>query len=151
MISQTTEYALRAMLILSSDTSVSWKTSDIAKLSKVPPDYLSKVLQELSRAKLVIGSRGAHGGFRLARKPEQLTILEVVNAVDPLPRIHKCPLGLKSHGTNLCPLHKRLDSAAALVEEAFSSSTLAELVSSGTIPSASRPCDFPLRGSLAES
>ena len=52
----------------------------------------------------------------LARKPTELTILEVVNAVDPVQRIESCPLGIAAHGTNLCPLHRRLDLALEAVE-----------------------------------
>ena len=77
----------------------------------------------------------------LAKTPEELTILDVVNAVDPIRRIQTCPLGLASHGIRLCPLHKRLDNALAMVEEAFGSTTLAEVLAE---PSESVPlCDFP--------
>jgi hypothetical protein len=61
--------------------------------------------------------------------------------VDPIQRIRVCPLGLKSHGVRLCPLHKRLDDALAQVEKAFSDTTLAEILAE---PSKSVPlCDFP--------
>jgi len=58
-------------------------------------------------------------------------MLTVVNAVDPIPRIQTCPLGLKEHGVNLCPLHRRLDDAYSLVERAFASTTLDELIAGG--------------------
>ena len=78
----------------------------------------------------------------LVKLPSELTILEVVNAVDPIERILSCPLGLASHGRQLCPLHKRLDDAMAQFEIAFGSTTLAELL---TEPSASIPlCEFPI-------
>jgi DNA-binding IscR family transcriptional regulator len=77
----------------------------------------------------------------LARPPAELTILEVVDAVEPFRRIRQCPLGLKAHGVNLCPLHRRLDDALALVEDAFRRTTLAEVLDQ---PSASVPlCEFP--------
>ena len=79
----------------------------------------------------------------LARKPNQLTILDVVNAVEPIKRIQHCPLGLKSHGVNLCPLHKRLDNALAMVEDAFRATTLQEVIDE---PTESVPlCDFPAK------
>lgn len=143
MISLTTEYALRAMVILSSDTERAWSNSEIAELTKVPSDYLSKVLQQLTRAKLIESLRGSKGGFRLIKDPEKLTILEVVQTVDPLPRILRCPLGLKSHGIKLCALHRRLDSAMEMVEKAFAESTLSELVSTERTKKVSRPCEFP--------
>ncbi|MEX0585227.1 MAG: transcriptional regulator, partial [Pirellulales bacterium] len=60
---------------------------------------------------------------------------------DPVQRIHSCPLGLKSHGTNLCPMHRRLDDAMAQVEAAFRGSTVQELLDE---PTRSKPlCNFP--------
>lgn len=77
----------------------------------------------------------------LTKEPKDLTILEVVNAVEPIQRIKTCPLGLSSHGIRLCPLHRRLDNALAMVEKAFGGTTLAEVLNE---PTRSVPlCDFP--------
>jgi DNA-binding IscR family transcriptional regulator len=77
----------------------------------------------------------------LARPATEITILEVVNAVEPIRRIRQCPLGLASHGVRLCPLHSRLDNAMAMVEQAFSATSLAEVLAE---PSESVPmCEFP--------
>lgn len=54
-------------------------------------------------------------------------MLEVVNAVDPLARIHECPLGSPDH-TSLCPLHRRIDDAVAATERQLASTTLDELI-----------------------
>jgi len=142
MLSQTVEYALRAVVYLASEASEGRTTDEIAKATRVPRAYLSKVLQSLGRAGIVHSQRGLHGGMTLTRTPEQLTILQVVNAVEPIQRIRTCPLGLAAHGVRLCPLHKRLDAALAMVEEAFGSSTLAEVIAE---PSRSKPlCPFPV-------
>jgi len=98
-------------------------------------------LQSLAHAGVVRSQRGLGGGMSLAKTPEELTILEVVNAVEPIQRIKTCPLGLAAHGVRLCPLHKRVDNALAMVEEAFGSSTLAEILAE---PTQSKPlCPFP--------
>ncbi len=77
----------------------------------------------------------------LVKAPEELTLLEVVNAVEPIQRIRTCPLGLTAHGARLCPLHKRLDDALAVVEDAFRKTTLAEVLPR---PGANSPhCGFP--------
>lgn len=77
----------------------------------------------------------------LARAPDEITIFEVVEAVDPIQRIKTCPLGLDSHGVNLCPLHRRMDDALATVEAAFRHTTLAEVLAE---PTESIPlCEFP--------
>jgi Rrf2 family nitric oxide-sensitive transcriptional repressor len=130
MLSQTVEYALRAMVVLAKADDSARTARAVADIAKVPLDYLFKVMQSLSRAGLVIAQRGKRGGFSLARGPAQITILDVVNAVDPLGRIDSCPLKLKSHEFRMCALHRRLDSALAIMEQAFASTTLSELLES---------------------
>ncbi|MEX2176685.1 MAG: Rrf2 family transcriptional regulator [Pirellulaceae bacterium] len=141
MLSQTVEYALRAVVHLASQAPQGCTTDEIAEATLVPRAYLSKVLQSLRRSGLVNSQRGIGGGMTLTKTPQELTILEVVNAVEPVQRIRTCPLGLATHGVRLCPLHKRLDNALAMVEEAFASSTLADVLNEPTL---SKPlCEFP--------
>ena len=140
MISQTAEYALRAVVFLAGQSEAK-TTQQIADVTRVPIGYLSKVMQTLARNGFVQSQRGLHGGFTLLHAPKDLTVWEVIQAVDPMQRIRTCPLGLKAHGTNLCAMHRRLDDAMALVEKAFQSSTVAELLED---PNPSKPlCDFP--------
>ncbi len=141
MFSQTVEYALRAVVHLADQAPLPRTTDQIAAATLVPRAYLSKVLQGLRAAGVVHSRRGLGGGMVLARPPSDLTILEVVNAVEPIGRIRECPLGLAAHGVHLCPLHQRLDNALALVEKAFRQTTLAEILAE---PTTSRPlCEFP--------
>lgn len=140
MISQTAEYALRAVVYLGKHPGTAFTADQLAKATQVPAPYLSKVLQPLIKARLVQSQRGLGGGFSLEKKPEEITILQVVNAVDPIERIEVCPLDLEEHSGNLCPLHKRLDDAVGLIEEAFSKTTISELLQSQ--PDA-RLCFFP--------
>jgi Rrf2 family protein len=141
MISQTAEYALRAIVYLA-DQDAPRTTVQIAAATQVPAGYLAKVMQSLSRAGLVKSQRGLNGGFTLAHDPHELSILTVVNAVDPIQRIRECPLGIPSHGRRLCPLHHRLDQAAEMVEKAFGDTTVAELLA---VPRERKPvCRFPI-------
>lgn len=132
MFSQTVEYALRAVVFLANQAPDARTTDQIATATRVPKAYLSKVLQGLARHHVVHTQRGVGGGITLCKTPAELTILEVVNAVEPIERIHTCPLGLTTHGRNLCPLHRRMDDALATVEKAFQSTTLAEVLSEPT-------------------
>ncbi len=139
MLSQTVEYALRAVTHLASEAPDTTTTSDLSKATQVPVAYLSKVLQSLIRAGFVRSQRGSGGGVALAVSIDDLTMLDVVNAVDPLERIPTCPLKISSHGTNLCPLHRKMDDAIATVEACFAGATLAKVLSER---SQSRPlCD----------
>jgi Rrf2 family protein len=141
MLSQTVEYALRAVVFLADGAPQARTTRQIAETTRVPSAYLSKVLQSLVRAGIVRSRRGLGGGMTLSRPPAELTILDVITAVEPLGRIRTCPLELAAHGVRLCPLHRRLDDALAMVEQAFGETTLAEILAE---PSRSVPlCGFP--------
>ncbi len=128
LISRTSEYALRAVIWLMHDPSRSQTTQQISKGTRTPPGYISKVLQALSKAGLVRSRRGLGGGFVFAGHPAKVTVLEVINAVDPLERIHTCPLGLREHGRNLCPLHCGMNSAVSQMEATFGRTRLVDLL-----------------------
>lgn len=146
MYSQTAEYALRAMACLALyDGLVA--TPVLADQTKVPQNYLAKVLQQLSAAGLVDGRRGVGGGYKLSRAPGAITLLDVINAVDPVQRIETCPLGLSNHGKVLCPLHRRADQAAAAIISIFGGVTLKDLTSD---PLANKPlCDAKATATLS--
>ena len=129
VISQTAEYALRAVVWLANRAGTTQSTQEIAKGTHAPAGYLARVLQDLARAGLVESSPGRTGGFLLRRRPSELSALEVVNAVEPIRRITECPLGIQSHHTNLCPLHRRMDEVFELMEQGFRDTTIAQLLS----------------------
>lgn len=132
MLSKTSEYALRAVTCLA-ERSTAGETpcsaDALAKATKVPRRYLNRVLQDLVAADLIVSRCGPRGGYDLAKDTDQLTILDIVNAVSPIGRITSCPLGLTSH-TSLCPLHAELDRAYAATEAAFAGVTIAALLAS---------------------
>lgn len=112
---------------------------EMAQAIQVNAPYLRKVLDKLREHSIVATQRGTGGGTHLAVSPDDLTILDVLNAVDPLQRIEKCPLGLPGHA-KLCPLHAEIDEAISKVEETLGSRTIGELLS--TRRSSGR-CGFP--------
>lgn len=129
MLPKTAEYALRAIVCLARDSSRPESADQVAEVTKIPRRYLHKVLQDLVRAKLVRSQSGPGGGYALARSPEKVTILDVVNAVSELERIRHCPLGLRSH-KRLCPLHAELDRVYAATEAALARVTIMQLLQS---------------------
>ncbi len=80
----------------------------------------------------------------LAREASSISLLEIVNAVEPIPRILSCPLDLPTHQLRLCPLHRKLDEAHALVEQSFATTTLGDLIA--TIDSDPTSLHFPEPG-----
>lgn len=130
MISQTAEYALRAVVYLAENKSGARTIQQIASGSQSPAGYLAKVMKDLAREGVVVSQRGPGGGFVLSREPADITLYDIVNAVDPIVRITQCPLGRPEHESKLCILHERLDEAARLVEESFRATTVADVIRS---------------------
>lgn len=129
MISQSAEYALRAVVCLAAGDGKSLTIGQISQQARIPPGYLAKILGLLARAGIVASHRGIHGGYTLARPPQSMTLLDVVQVADPSRRIHACPLGIPEHAHgNLCTLHRHLDQAAASVECAMSRVSIAQLL-----------------------
>ena len=141
LISQTLEYALRAMVFIATGTGQSYTTLQISQATKVPQAYLSKVLQLLVKAKLIQSQRGLGGGFVLNKEAKDICILDIVNAVDPLERIESCPLGISSHGNDLCRLHKKLDEAISVIEKDFTDTSITDIITNPTsvLPLCERP------------
>ena len=128
MLSQTTEYALRAMACLAYAPDELTPTPRLAEQTLVPPNYLAKVLQSLAQADLITGRRGVGGGYRLARPADSISLLDVVNAIDPVEPINRCPLGLPNHDANLCALHTCVDQAARQFIDTFRGVKLSDLI-----------------------
>lgn len=141
MLSQTSEYALRAMACMALKPDEKFTAGELAKTTMVPQDYLAKVLQQLAGAGLIVGRRGVGGGYSLTRAPDKITLIDVINAVASLQRIKTCPLGLSTHGTQLCPLHREVDRAIAAALAVFDGRTLADVLNE---PGANTPlCETP--------
>lgn len=139
LLSDATEYGLRAVVWLAQRPGQAQKVREIAEGTRATPGYLIKVLQALAKVGILSAQRGSSGGFRLESDPAELSVLEVINAIDPIERIRTCPLGLESHGECLCPMHRRIDEAMAAIELSFGDSTIEDLL---TEPSNSHPlCD----------
>jgi len=140
MISQTAEYALRAVVALAQHPEKPLTTVEIANATKVPEFYLSKVMHGLAKGEVVHSKRGVHGGYILSRPADQIQLLSVINAVDPITKINSCPLKLNAHAKNLCALHKRINQSIGLMEEVFKESTVQMILEE---PSKSIPlCEF---------
>ena len=133
MISQTAEYALRAICYLADNPDESLTADTIAKATKVPVGYLSKIMHMLVKAGLVTSQRGPRGGFLIAAAPRKIRVYDVFEAVEPIRRIKSCPLEIGAH-KKLCNLHRMLDGTLAHMEQVFKRTTLADLIddSNGT-------------------
>lgn len=127
-LTQTAEYALRAVVWLAQHPGEPQTKNQIAAATQVPSSYLPKVFQPLVRGGLIAGQRGIGGGYSLVRDPREISLLDVVNQVDPIQRIETCPLDLTSHGTKLCPLHSLLNQVIVSEERRLAETKVADVI-----------------------
>lgn len=90
-ITKQADYALRAMLYLTRlEPNQRAATKRIAEEQEIPPSFLAKIISQLAIAGLIHTSRGARGGVSLARKPHEISLLDVVEAIDGPITLNEC-------------------------------------------------------------
>lgn len=122
LMSQTAEYALRAMAYLASlPPGQAIRAKDLAKITGIPVHYLSKIMRRLVEDGLIHSRRGHGGGFHLALAPADISFHKILAAVDCDPQPDRCAYGREScNPENPCPLH----SATTDLNEAYMSWTM---------------------------
>ena len=127
LLSQTAEYALRAMAWLAHqcpDAPV--RAQDLSKGTGIPPHYLSKILRRLVLAGLLDSQKGQGGGFSLARPPESICFEDILLAVDAYPVHGRCAFGWGACGDDdPCPLHASWSRLSDAVHTWAANTTLA--------------------------
>jgi Rrf2 family protein len=141
LFSTKAEYGVRLMIELGRQAgSEPVALSAVAEAERLPLSYLEHLVAKLRKAGLVTSTRGAHGGYRLARSPEEITMDEVVEALEgqiaPMECFHETPEGkvLCSHeadGDEACSTKLLWMRVQGGVTRALSGTTLAELVEFG--------------------
>src|SRR5262245_54950984 len=109
IFSRQCEYALQAVLYLASKpagtvTSITELTSKV----EVPSPFLAKILQNLTHQRLLVSSKGRAGGFKLAKPAREITLFQIVEAVDGGEFMQACVLGFPSCSDgNACAIHAK--------------------------------------------
>jgi len=135
-ITRQADYALRAIYHLTKlEPTERAATSHIAEEQHIPPSFLAKIISQLSIAGLIHTSRGARGGVSLARSPEEITILEVVEAIDGPIALNECTSSPEScpFGQN-CPLRKLWCGTQADLVEKLRNTTFAQFLLESAAP-----------------
>ncbi|MDI6801779.1 MAG: Rrf2 family transcriptional regulator [Thermodesulfovibrionales bacterium] len=105
-ITRETDYAVRCILHLSESPEEIKMVDGIAKTRLIPKSFLSKILQKLTKSGIVKSYRGVKGGFKLARKPEEISLLDVVEAIDGPVAINRCAVDKRLCDlSSMCVVH----------------------------------------------
>lgn len=130
MLSNTAQYALRAMIYLGSrEGEGPVRVDEIADGLDVPRNYLSKILHTLVKERVLRSLRGPRGGFALSRRSADLTLFEIVAPFDDIEARRTCLLGRKEcSDINPCAIHGHWKEVATQVARFFRDTTLASVV-----------------------
>ncbi len=120
-----TDYGIRALLYLALREGERVKAAEIAENMDVPIGFLHQVLQELQRTRLVTSRPSRSGGYSLAKSPDDITILEIVEALEGPIQADECALrGGPCHWGDVCALHWVWSSAQDALATQLASATL---------------------------
>lgn len=127
--SRACELAIQAMLYLAMQPEGRPAlVRDIAHGLNIPTPYLAKIMQILSRARLVQSQKGPGGGLWLARPARQIRLLDVVAAVDTLSAFDRCVMGLaECSAENWCPVHPYWSTIKQEILQLLEMKTISEL------------------------
>lgn len=129
MISKTATHTLNAMAVLAEQPGEFQGTASVAERIGAPQNYLGKLLQGLIQSGVVCSQKGMGGGFRLARPPERISLLDIVEPIDHVSRWEGCFLGRGSCSSDdPCALHDQWASVRDAYLKMLTDSTLADLV-----------------------
>jgi Rrf2 family protein len=104
------------------------KIREIVADTEVPRTFASQILSDLVRGGLAVSRAGREGGYRLSRPPEEISVLEVVEAAEGPLRAERCALGEgPCRWEDVCPLHETWTLATSKLAELLSGTTLAEV------------------------
>jgi Rrf2 family protein len=132
MLSVTAQHALRAMVALCRlEPGETVLGRDLARHASVPANYLSKILWTLGSAGLIDATRGTKGGYRLARAPEAIKLVEVVELFDKVRAVDGCLLDVAHpcSDANPCAAHGSWRAVKAAYTSFLDNTTLATLAS----------------------
>ncbi|MEX1117158.1 MAG: Rrf2 family transcriptional regulator [Terrimicrobiaceae bacterium] len=129
VLSNSTGYAIRALACLSGLGCEPKFVRDIAKCSGVPAPYLAKLVQRLAEAGIVNSKRGYRGGIILARKPDEISLLEIDEAVEGGAHPDRCLLGMDDcSDARACPTHAFWKKTRADIRKTLLDTTLADVL-----------------------
>jgi len=130
MFSTSCHYGLQAMIYIALHSTKD-KNVDLGQISEeldIPKHFLSKILQILVKQKLLISMKGPTGGFKLNRDPKDITLIEIIDAIDGLEIFTQCGIGFKKcNDSHPCPIHHDYKKVREKVKSLFKEKSLYQL------------------------
>jgi FeS assembly SUF system regulator len=140
-LSKLTDYAVVVMAQMARDGVAVQTAPQLAERTGVPAPTVAKLLKALASAGLMVSQRGAAGGYRLARTPEEISVAGIITALDGPISITACVDGAEGHCgvETLCPMRGNWDRVNRAVRRALEEVTLADMMAPSLPPGLDLP------------
>ena len=130
MLSNSSKYALTAVLLLAGQTDDTEKkmVKDLSLYTNVPKAYLAKLLQQLSKHKVISSTKGPGGGYYLTEENRRLPVYRLIEVIDGTQRMESCVLGIaECNADRPCPLHEYVSPTRSAFLNTLKKMTIEEL------------------------
>ncbi|MBI4688017.1 MAG: Rrf2 family transcriptional regulator [Nitrospirae bacterium] len=128
-ITRETDYAIRCVQYLSMSPDRIIMIDEISKAKMIPKSFLAKILQRLTKEGIVRSFRGVKGGFQLTKKPKEISILDVIVAIEGSVAMNKCAIDSRLCDlSNACTVHPIWIEMRKWLEDKFREYTFADLI-----------------------
>lgn len=127
MFSKSCEYAIRAAIYIAAEGTMDKKVGidEICNHIEAPKHFTAKILQILTRNKIISSQKGVNGGFYLDKDQPKMTLIQIVSAIDGDLLFTRCGLGLKECSEEEpCPLHDRFKGLRAGIKKMLEDATI---------------------------
>ncbi len=129
LVTRETDYAVRCVLFLTRMETEIASVGEIAEKMHIPKSFLAKILQRLVRAGIVESSRGSGGGFWLLKRPEDITLLDILTAMQGVAPVNTCAIDKRRCSLSAkCCVHPIWVDIRRDVERRLATTTMANLV-----------------------
>ncbi len=130
LVTRETDYAVRCILFLAQDEDQVSNVTEVSRKMHIPKTFLAKIFQRLVKAGLVESIRGMNGGFRLAKKPEAISLLDIMVAIQGPAGINVCAVNSKKcRRSSTCSVHPVWVELRKDVDRKLREQTIARLIS----------------------
>ncbi len=121
-------YALRVMTDIARNNQEFVSINDISNRQHISVKYMEKIIAMLVKSKLLVSMRGVNGGYKLTKKPEEYSVLEILEAVGEVTKISACSNGAECDMLEKCDTARVWTGLSKLINDYLAKTTLKDLI-----------------------
>ncbi len=126
--STTTEYAIRVLSFMAQDETKMYTSKDIFNHLQIPFRYLRRQMTNLVKSGLIVSTQGKDGGYKISKKLNEISLLDIVNSIDSSQLEEECFFGFGTCAlTEKCAMHEKWAGVRKKIRDVLSTTTLLEL------------------------